>query len=104
MCTYSNCHVCGRIAYGYSYSDCIRHAHSHFCGDANQYPCANGIGHTYAGADFDADAHRLANTCANSNLYTSGDTYPNANSCAPAEPDTGRRARHRLFPCQRDRG
>ncbi len=100
MCTYSNCHVCGRIAYGYSYSDCIRHAHSHSCGDANQYPCANGIGHTYAGADFDANADRYPNTYANDNP----DTYPNANSCIHAEPDTGRRARHRLLPCQRDRG
>jgi hypothetical protein len=120
MCTFSNAYTYGHVAYGHSRSARIRHTHPHSYGDANQYPCTVGVGHTYASADrhvntdanadchpnTDAVANRHPNTDADSNLYTNGVTYtyPNANHYVHAEPHTGRRARHRLLPCQRVRG
>jgi hypothetical protein len=130
MCACCDAYACDRVAYGHYRSASIRHTHFHSHGDADQYPCTGGVGHTYAGADHhantdtvaarhpntntvaarhpntDAVAARHANTDAHSNLYTNGATYtyPNANRYAHAEPNSGRRAHHRLLPCQRDRG
>jgi hypothetical protein len=48
MCSCSDCYTCGYVAYGYCYSDCIRHANSHTYGGADEYSCSDGVGHTYA--------------------------------------------------------
>ena len=120
MCRRSHSHACGRVAYGHSRNDCTRHAYGHAHDDANQHPCTDGVGHAHAGADFDpgADRHpntyanstprtnRYPNTDAHSNRRTDGHTYThlNANIHSRTEPNTGRRARHRLLPRQRGRG
>jgi hypothetical protein len=120
MCTCPDAYTCDRVAYSHSRCACIRHTHSHSHGDADQYPCTDSVGHTYAGPNHHPNTDTIANhyphtdavaDChpnaeAHSNLDTNGATYayPNANRYAHAEPHTGRRARHRLLPCQRGRG
>ena len=120
VCACYHCHAYGRVAYGHSRSDCIRHADSHSYDDANQHPRTDGVGHAHARADFDPGAdrrpnpyanstprnNRYPNTNAHSNRRTDGHTYahPNANIHSRTEPNTGRRARHRLLPRQRSRG
>lgn len=104
--TCSDSYTRGRVAYGYSYSSCVRHTHPHSYDDANQYLCTDGVGHTHTKTDFNDGTNCHANADANSNPCTNGDayTYPNARSYAHAEPNTGRSPRHRLLPGQRDRG
>ena len=105
MRTCSDGYTSGRAAYGYAYRGPIRHANPQSYCYADQHPCTDGVGYTYAGANLDAGAHRHANTDGHINLCTHADTdtHPNANIHSRTEPNTGPRTRHRLLPCQRDR-
>ncbi len=96
--------MCNASSDGYSYGGRNRHACSCPYVGANQHPCTNGVGHIHAGTDSYPDAEPHTNLYTNTDADGDAYTRPYANLPSRTEPNTGRDPRHRLLPCQRDRG